>query len=79
LSPPTQEDITEIKEEIAGHDARIENLEDYERIQNGAALRLESKFEKFMDKFDGFKTRTYWGIITILAGVLAGLVVLAVG
>jgi len=76
LNTPTWEDIHPLIIKQADHNARIEHLEEYETIQNGYALRLERRFERFEGKFDAFRGWMYKGIIVLLVSVLTSMFVL---
>ena len=53
-----------IEEVVARHDVRIENLEGWQKSQNGALLRIDQKVDKLL----------YW-----LMGEMAALILLAIG
>lgn len=61
------EEVMSLKIEQSKHAERLDDLEEYQRRQNGSLQRVEGKVEKM-----------YQMIIGLLGGVVASLILLAV-
>jgi hypothetical protein len=60
--------MEDVAGKLSNHDARLENLEDYQKEQNGHLRRIEEKLDRF----------TWWLVLT-LGGVVTTLIIIAFG
>lgn len=68
-----EEELTEIGKKVAGLEADVENLNGWQKSQNGALLRVDGKVDKLIVEVT--KAKILSAVLNIISPITVGLIV----